>query len=513
MDKSNKLAIGCITLLVLAFCGLVAVGAYLGKSYLASRAHPHYTQIATAVKTVVVLPTNTATPKITIPTAAPTVAITPFPTTTAAMPTILPPTATTQSNTAFSAGQVIFSDNFDDPSKSDWKRGTTASGGSISYTAGAYQISVAKPQYIIWAKHPVPTKDMVISVSAEVAQSTGDGDFGIICRGTDAKTFYAFEITEGNQYTIWKMEKGSMEIIVPPTDISDRRIFLAPNTYYRLTVICSGNKLGMAIEDTWLDVLTDDSIPDGNAVGLIAGTGDTGGFAARFDNITVTAPPSGNALPPLQTSANLPSPTPTLRSQTPAPTPQPITGKVLFKDDFSNNASGWDVYRGKDSITDYFSDGTYHIKVMEAQTDVWANPGRQFPADVIVEVKAKKVGGSDDNDFGVICRYQNADSFYAFTISSDGYYAISQMTKDGQESLSGDGMEYSDDIPQGDVTVNLRAACIGDTLSLWVNGTLIAQVHDSSITKGGDVGLIAGTFDTPNTEISFDDFVVYAPKR
>jgi hypothetical protein len=52
--------------------------------------------------------------------------------------------------------------------------------------------------------------------------------------------------------------------------------------------------------------------------------------------------------------------------------------------------------------------------------------------------------------------------------------------------------------------------CIGDTLTLFVNDQQLAQVRDNEF-PSGDVGLIAGTYDTPGTDIRFDNFVVYKP--
>jgi len=71
-------------------------------------------------------------------------------------------------------------------------------------------------------------------------------------------------------------------------------------------------------------------------------------------------------------------------------------------------------------------------------------------------------------------------------------------------------MKPSGAIQQGFATNRLRADCIGDTLTLYVNGKLAASAIDSSYT-GGDVGFIVGTFDIPNTEIAFDNLTVYSP--
>ena len=43
-----------------------------------------------------------------------------------------------------------------------------------------------------------------------------------------------------------------------------------------------------------------------------------------------------------------------------------------------------------------------------------------------------------------------------------------------------------------------------------MNGQQLIQVQDAEFTAG-DVGLIAGTYDVPGTDIRFDNFIVYQP--
>lgn len=181
---------------------------------------------------------------------------------------------------------------------------------------------------------------------------------------------------------------------------------------------------------------------------------------------------------------------------------------VLFRDDFSDPSSGWDRVQADEGVTDYAS-GEYRILVQQTQHDYWANPGRSF-GDVRVEVDARKGGGPDDNDFGVICRYQDTNNFYAFLISSDGYYAILKYSGGSSETLGTDGMASTDAVNLGDSTNHIRADCVGSTLTLYANGTMIHSTSDSTFSSG-DVGLIAGTFDEPGTDVYFDNFVVYQP--
>jgi hypothetical protein len=95
-------------------------------------------------------------------------------------------------------------------------------------------------------------------------------------------------------------------------------------------------------------------------------------------------------------------------------------------------------------------------------------------------------------------------------VASDGYYVIQKMTPEGYERLSGEYFDYSDAINQGSATNTIRLTCVGDTITLYANGTQLASVQDTEFIAG-DVGLLAGTFDTGGVDIRFDNFVVREP--
>jgi len=185
-----------------------------------------------------------------------------------------------------------------------------------------------------------------------------------------------------------------------------------------------------------------------------------------------------------------------------------LPSNLLFQDDFSDTTSGWDQVDTEDGSTDY-ENGYYRIFVNTDEMDVWANPGLNF-SDVVVEVDATKAGGPDDNDFGVICRYQDVQNFYFFIISSDGYYGVGKVIDGEQELIDVDQLQPSDAISQGAAVNHIKADCIGSRLVFNVNGTLLADVQDSTFTDG-DVGLIAGTFGQSGTDIHFDNFMVFKP--
>ena len=193
------------------------------------------------------------------------------------------------------------------------------------------------------------------------------------------------------------------------------------------------------------------------------------------------------------------------------PTSGSTSGNILYQDNFRDPNSGWDQTTGADGTTDY-QNGGYRINVITPNVSLWANPSKNFQSDVSIEVDATKTAGPDDNAFGVICRYQDTKNFYKFYITSDGYAGISKEENGNSTVISSpDGkIQPVDGINQGVATNHIRADCVGSTLTLYAYGTQIATATDTSFT-GGDVGLIARTYDTGGTDILFTNFVVSKP--
>jgi hypothetical protein len=193
-----------------------------------------------------------------------------------------------------------------------------------------------------------------------------------------------------------------------------------------------------------------------------------------------------------------------------APTPQNQTassGAVLFQDDFSRPITGWERLQTEQGTMDY-DGGGYRILVNALQTNFWSTPHQDF-ANVRMEVDVGKLGGPDENRIGLICRFA-ASNYYFFMITSDGFYGIG-IFAGGQAALLGQSeMQSSEKILKGMTVNHLRGDCVGDMLTLYINGSEIATVLDPTL-KSGDIGLLAGTFGGPGVDVIFDNFVVLQP--
>lgn len=180
---------------------------------------------------------------------------------------------------------------------------------------------------------------------------------------------------------------------------------------------------------------------------------------------------------------------------------------LMFEDDFSDPTSGWEV-SPQGGIKDYYN-GTYHIQIDDPNIFSWSVVQQAY-GDVIVEVDVAFTGSADLAEMGIICRMVNNQDFYFMTIRSDGAYAIFKMYQGNEFFLGMDGYQPSDAINPGLNTNRLTASCVGEQLSLAVNGTPLANVTDSSYLLG-DVGVIAGAFEQTNVNVYFDNFQVKRP--
>jgi len=192
------------------------------------------------------------------------------------------------------------------------------------------------------------------------------------------------------------------------------------------------------------------------------------------------------------------------------PVPQDLTissGTVLFQDDFASPITGWDRLTTSEGTMDY-DGGGYRLLVNAQNTNFWSTPHKNF-ADVRMEVDSGKLGGSDENRIGLICRFTGSD-YYFFLITSDGFYGVG-LYSGGQAVLIGQNeLQASSNIKTGMAVNHLRADCAGNTLTFFVNGFQVASVQNSALTSG-DIGLLAGTFTEPGVDVIFDNFVVLKP--
>lgn len=193
------------------------------------------------------------------------------------------------------------------------------------------------------------------------------------------------------------------------------------------------------------------------------------------------------------------------------------TPTALFSDDFIEDRDcGWSLYDSLDGRVST-ADGVLKFEVSTTGAIAWSNPDHDFGEDgnVEISVQARQSDGTDNNAYGIICRYRDEDNFYVFLISGDGYYAIGKFVSGENDIIYLTGEEpvhyvRSEEVNLGIATNKIRAQCKDDTLTLFVNGFMLDQVVDDSH-RGGGVGLAVSVLEPGEAVVEFDDFWVVEP--
>lgn len=186
-----------------------------------------------------------------------------------------------------------------------------------------------------------------------------------------------------------------------------------------------------------------------------------------------------------------------------------IGPQILFKDDFSNESSGWETSKDDFSSIAYIND-ELAIKIANRRRIVGSTPDKTDLSDVRIVVTARSLGKAGNAGFGIVCNFQDEDNYYFLEIDTTGYYTIGKQVN-GEVTIMSDPNGYwiyNETLPQNASSYDIRADCGNGKLSLYVNGQEIASVQDSTFTSG-DVGVLVTTFEEiGGAEVYFDDFIV-----
>jgi hypothetical protein len=186
------------------------------------------------------------------------------------------------------------------------------------------------------------------------------------------------------------------------------------------------------------------------------------------------------------------------------PTPVAQAGALLFQDDFSTER-GW-FTNTSETYTLEFDKGGYRFLVLSLTKPIWSVRSKVYN-DVRVEVDAAQTAGPRDGYYGLVCRYEDDGNYYLLAVSPDGNFGIGKV-RYGELTF----LTFTDQFagllsPLGN---RLRADCVGNTLSLYVNGTKVLETMDYDLVSG-QVGMVVGNRSAPGTDVKFDNFIVLKP--
>jgi hypothetical protein len=218
-------------------------------------------------------------------------------------------------------------------------------------------------------------------------------------------------------------------------------------------------------------------------------------IAALAFLVLVVAVSTATALTPTTTSTIA---LPLIRKDsTPTPTPTPPT----FSDDFSNPSSGWPVNEDSISKVGYLG-GEYQILVKQGNYIVRAGNNYQA-SDFQVELDARDAG-SVDGSVGMYFGSVTNVGFYDFEVAYGQFDLIRYDLTNINNSQTLINPTVNSAIQSGNASNHLKATRSGSTITLFANGTQLAQISDSTL-GFGFVGLAATAF-LNNFDARFDNF-------
>lgn len=154
----------------------------------------------------------------------------------------------------------------------------------------------------------------------------------------------------------------------------------------------------------------------------------------------------------------------------------------------------------------FYQAGAYHVGAFSQDSFVWG-VGDVEVADLLLEVDLFPIAGADTNEAGIVFRQKDAENFYTFMVTRNGFFTLRKLVNS----------EWSDLIPwtaaeamnSAENGVNrLGVMAEGPDITLLVNDVVVGQASDESF-DSGSVGLSAGSFDADGIEVAFDDLQLW----
>jgi hypothetical protein len=349
--------------------------------------------------------------------------------------------------------------------------------GAAFYSTGEYflqDISDDSTTLGVFYPNYADFSDTVMSIEGRTIDTIGNNEISVMCRFIDSSNFYEFRYQEG-YYSIGKFENGEYTLLLDWQESPDVQIELETAV---LNTSCIGDELSMGINGRELASVSDSTFVSGK-VGVTATNWEGDEYTVAFDNLELDVEPQGGG----QTAS-----------------------ETLLFDDFSNPNSGW-VEASDSEVSSAYDNGQYVMSVFPDNYWYWSVSGSNFE-NVIINVDVQSNRSSGDGDFGILCRYVDADNFYALEVSEDGYYTI--WKKSAGEVVTLVEWQESSLIPTDGSAYTLNASCDGAQLLLGVNAELVAEATDSDF-NSGDAGVIVGTWTQTNFSVAFDNFEVLTP--
>jgi len=211
-------------------------------------------------------------------------------------------------------------------------------------------------------------------------------------------------------------------------------------------------------------------------------------------------------------------------------------GELLFVSSFDNaEDDSWVLYESNTQNSSQIVDGVMRLEMGVDQNVFWSET-KPFFGDFDLTVDARVLDSPVETVYGVLFRQRDESNFYAFNISTDGFYRVIRYTDNRTRVIS--NWHTSPIINQGIGAVNqLRVIGVGDQFAFFINGERVelcipddpsaestpqadgrclggrwlATLDDDTHTFGHLAVMVEAEAEA-GMQVEFDNLVVYGPE-
>ncbi len=186
-------------------------------------------------------------------------------------------------------------------------------------------------------------------------------------------------------------------------------------------------------------------------------------------------------------------------------TPNVASGtEIVFQEDFTNPKLDWPD-SSNERMTRAFVNGEFFVNVIAMDRVGW-NTVRDvvYDHDVVLDVDVH--GGANfakDAEAGFVCGFENSDNLFRMAVGADGEVKFVQKLNGENTTIFTGNVGIALD-PAG---THLTGVCTQSELSLYVNRQLVGTYAIDGL-PAGTAGVLAGSNDTGNVELYFDNFYI-----
>lgn len=389
--------------------------------------------------------------------------------------------------------------------------------GSARFIAdGAYNISIFMPEQVVWSlAGELIYEEFLLEADTQWVAGSPNNEIGFVFRYVDGDNFYAYTISSDGYYSLSRQVAGDWEILVDWTETM--AIDTTAGGWNHLSLLVDADEISLLVNNQVLETIQDDQSVAGS-IGLLAGAYDEDGTQIGFDNFVVWDRQNlfvleeGPTVTPTPLAKPLTEPLREPRAEAAGDLWSQIEAVwqngPLLHEDFRWDDGTWSVMNSENS-TRFLQGRSYHIRIDAVNWTSWGGMNDVLELeDFLFEVEAERVSGPLANEIGVLFRLLDADNFYYYKVSSDGYYGLDKML-DGEWQTLIDWTETTTIDIDADTPILLGIWANGPQLTLLVNETIVSTYEDAEFATG-DIALAAGTFDEGGVEIAFDDLYIWS---